>query len=104
MQGARRTKLNEQKLLAASGSNGAKPVKNSRRKGEEVAQKTFAQKIAGTNNQYTGKTTTSVTPFVPKGVNAGARGQQGRDRTGSSTEAGMIIDGRMKATGRKGNN
>jgi hypothetical protein len=37
-------------------------------------------------------------------VNAGARGQQGRDRTGSSTDGGMMIDGRMKATGRKGNN
>jgi len=32
-------------------------------------QKTFAQKIAGTSNTYAGKTTTSVTPFVPKGLN-----------------------------------
>jgi len=68
-------------------------------------QKTFAQKIAGTSNTYAGKTTTSVTPFVPKGLNT-RRGEQGRDRTGSSTDANLVntMDGRMKATGRKSNN
>jgi len=42
MQGTRtRGKANEKQMLAVPG-NGAKVVKNSRRKGEEVAQKTFA--------------------------------------------------------------